>query len=386
MSSEMKSLMQVKKRICAFIVPGSSRFNTIISLRYRDFVPRQIGKGGMTMQRKRYTRRKSIRARTTIAALTASFIAGASVAYAQSGLQPNSLNVDGLNYETELTALYFGDFDNARLQNNDIRFLVFMNQYIDAFSRICAASLPKNKVEITESRCVRESTPVNVYGNPVGPTTCSQYQNFGTGRYADPDLYRTANQLEANLTPRAMGDALGLTGGDPIEWSRQMADVALSVGDDMPHLLTRNGCNRAAVKRLQANIQRFADGKAPLRLANGATLASQRSSDGQAFVDSNYRRMVDELIQENARGWSFNRYVAGSASQVSVGRRDSQGRPASLSARYRFSGFGGAQAGSVNISFENGVPKCLYFFDAPRVCRLPSRRVITAYEKGDYRE
>lgn len=339
------------------------------------------------MRRNQHAWSGSVRSKFAVAAMSVSLIAGASIAYAQSGLTANSLDVDGLNYETEMTGLYLGDFANARLRNNDMRFLVFMNQYIDAFSRQCAAALPRNKVEITESRCVQESTPVNIYGNPVGPTTCSQYQSFGTGRYADPDLYRAANRLEANLTPRAMGDALGLTGGDPIEWSRQMADVALSVGDDMPNLLTKNGCNSAAVRRLQANIQRFADGREPLRLANGATLASLRSgSGGGAFVDSNYQRMVDELIRENAQGWSFNRYVAGSASQVSVGRRDSQGRPARLSASYRFSGFGGAQAGSVDISFENGVPKCLYFFDAPNVCRLPSRRVITAYEKGDYRE
>jgi len=182
------------------------------------------------------------------------------IAAAQAGLTANSLEVDGLNYETELIALYLGDFDNARLQNNDMRFSVLLDQYIDAYSRKCPAALPRDKVEITKSRCIRESTPVNIYGSPVGATTCDQYETYGTDRYADPDLMRASKSLQAALTSGMLGDALGLSGGDPLQWSRQAADVALSFGDDMPNLLTKNSCSSAAVRRLQANIQRFADG------------------------------------------------------------------------------------------------------------------------------
>lgn len=321
------------------------------------------------------------------AAVLVSALLGSAIAHAAGGLSADSLDVDGFNYETELKALFLGDFDNSRLKPDDMRFSVLLSGYINGFSRQCEAYLPKDAVEITESRCVEESTPVNIYGNPVGATTCSRYESFGTGRYADPELMSLSSQLESQLVPGMLSDAFGLSGRDPLESPRQMADVALSFGDDMTALFQRNACGGEGIKRLQANIERFAQGQPPLRLASGATLASSRAQTGAGgpFVDSDYAKLVDALITENAQGWMLNRYVLGSASGVSVLSRDSDGRPAQLRANYQFDTFGNRSAGSVLLSFKDGLPDCLYFADAPQVCRLPSRRIITAYEKGEYR-
>lgn len=310
------------------------------------------------------------------------------VAQTSQQLSPRSLNVEGFNYETEFTGLFLGDFENARLEPNDLRFLAFLNGYIGAFSRQCPSFLPKDRVEITESRCVRERVTRNGYGVQIGPATCSQYQSFGTGRFADPQLMRLSSRLEANLTPGIVASSMGLNGQDPLGSSRQMMDTVLSLGDDMPRLFQRNGCGSAAIRRLQANIVRFAGGQPALRLTSGATLTSVRSPSapkGAAFRDSDYRRLIDAFVAENAQGWMVNRYVPGSASNAVVQSRDSAGRPAQVSADYQFSGFGGQSAGSVTLTFKDGLPECLYFFDAPQTCRLPSRRIITAYEKGAYR-
>lgn len=315
-------------------------------------------------------------------------IAGA--AFAQGGLGPNSLKVDGLNYETELKAIYLGDFGAARIEPESLRFTSLMDQYIDAYAKQCAQHLPRNKVELTEQVCATETVTRNGYGVETN-RYCSQWRTVGTGLYADPQLVGANGRIKGLLYPGQVGSMIGLNPStSPIEVQRQMIDIVLSFGDDMPRLLSANGCTGAATQRLQANLLRMASGEAGLKLASGATLESTRGGagggSGGAFIDSNYGRMIDDLIIENSRGWMLNRYVGGSTSAVSVTQRDGQGRPVNISASYLFNQMGNRQRGSVRLTFENGLPTCLYFFDAPQTCRLPSRRIITAYEKGDYRD
>ena len=38
----------------------------------------------------------------------------------------------------------------------------------------------------------------------------------------------------------------------------------------------------------------------------------------------------------------------------------------------------------VTVTFTDGLPACLYFFDLPSVCRAPSSRIIAAYDGGHY--
>lgn len=316
-------------------------------------------------------------------ALGALSIAGAAVA--QGGLAPGSLKVDGLNYETELKAIYLGDFGAARIEPESLRFTSLMDQYIDAYAKQCDQHLPRNKVELTEQVCATETVTRNGFGIETN-RYCSQWRTVGTGLYADPQLVNANGRIKSNLYPGQLGSMIGLNRStSPIEAQRQMVDIVLSFGDDMPRLLSANGCTGAATQRLQANLLRMANGEAGLKLASGATLESTRGGGG-AFVDSNYGRMIDDLIIENSRGWMLNRYVGGSTSAVSVTQRDGQGRPINISANYLFNQMGNRQRGSVRLTFEDGLPKCLYFFDAPQTCRLPSRRIITAYEKGDYRD
>jgi hypothetical protein len=131
---------------------------------------------------------------------------------------------------------------------------------------------------------------------------------------------------------------------------------------------------------------RFAQGQSPLRLPGGETLADLRAESREgAFQDSDYARLIDDLVGENSRGWAMNRYLTGSARKASVRERDAVGRPVTIDADYDYAAFQTRYQGAVTLTFEGGLPKCLYFSDAPSVCRLPSRRVTTAYEKGAYR-
>ena len=300
-------------------------------------------------------------------------------------LKGSSLNVENLNYAKELTAVYLGDFENARMQRNDRPFITLFPQYVSTFARQCAAYLPANKVEIMETVCARESTPVNVYGNPVGATTCVEYRSVGTGLYAKPDLLSISLQLQGIQTGEIFGDYFNQS-ADPLASSREMTDVLLLAYDDMQLLFRNNQCNSSAIQRLEDNLARFARGETPVRLASRETLADVRAKAPKRDTSkpADHARLIDDLITENARGWMMNRYIRGSVSDVNIQNRDAQGRPNRISARYSFSQLGQRTGGSVAVAFQDGVPKCLYFFDAPSTCRVPSPRIANAYERGEY--
>jgi hypothetical protein len=77
----------------------------------------------------------------------------------------------------------------------------------------------------------------------------------------------------------------------------------------------------------------------------------------------------------------MNRYVSGSVSNVVVAARGADGRPAKVTGSYLFNR---QNRGSVSISFADGLPECMYFFDFPTTCRTPNRRVVEAYANGAY--
>lgn len=282
-----------------------------------------------------------------------------------------------------MTALYLGDFPNARLRPQGDAYAILLRPCIDVFSRQCPWQLPANKVEIMGSRCVTECVTRDGYGFEIS-RTCAQYESYGTGRYADPALMSISRRLEAKQGRDVFDSIVPNRGGGPAASSRRITDFALAAQGDMDTLLGRNSCTSPALKRFQANMQRFGSGSPALKLAGGATLASTRGGGG-AYVPSDYGKMVNALIQENARGWMMNRYLPASVTGISVTQKDAKGRPTNISARYRFNQLGQIQNGSVQVAFRDGRPVCMYFFDARSTCRVPNPGVVTAYEKGEYR-
>jgi hypothetical protein len=304
-------------------------------------------------------------------------------------LGPGSFSATGLNYQTELTALYLGDFAHARLKRDGMDFDVLFGSYLNAFARRCSASLPANKVEMTRTECAREQYSVNRYGARTGTSTCVQYRQVGTGLYADPDLYAASQQVDTEVARNMVRDTFrGGANSNPMATAMRSVDAATSVGRDMDALLEKNTCAGPGLKRFQDNLMRFALDQPPLRLAGGETLASiaPKKSPGAAFKDSNYTRLLDDLIAENAQGWMLNRYVRGSVSGVTVSSRDALGRPSKIVGGYLFDGSKGRGNGSATVQFSDGLPQCIFFFDFPTTCRTPSRRIITTYEEGRYQE
>jgi len=297
-----------------------------------------------------------------------------------SQLKVGSFTSQGLNYETELMAIYLGDFENARLDRNGMAISSLFKGYLDAYGKFCRKYLPANKVSITVSKCATERVTKNGWGT-ITNTSCVKWVNVPTGLYADPKLYNSSNQISRNAGMKIFGNVFS---GDPFA-SRAIVDDVLSVGNDMNTLVQKNKCNNAGLKRFETNLYYFVEGKAPLTLPGKETLSLIRNVY-QVDLDSanlNLKTLLDDLISENAKGWMMNRYSSGSVSNINV-RSDKSGSPQTVKARYNFSSFGKIYSGNVSLTFAKNIPKCLYFSDAPQTCRHPSRRVINKYEKGKY--
>lgn len=298
-----------------------------------------------------------------------------------SQLSVGSFTAKGLNYEAELTAIYLGDFQNARLERDSAVISGILRGYLEAFGRVCPSELPSDRVPITKSVCAMERVTRDGWGNEVS-RVCSDWKEIPTGLYADPELYAISNRVGVGNIPGLVNKVVseGMFGG------RSMIDDAISLGNDMGHLVRQNQCTNAGLERFEDNLFRFATGRRALLLPGGETLADVRSIFEKSYdvgqVD--LEALLDDLIAENSKGWMMNRYRRGSVSNVQVEAVTEDRRPQVVSARYHFNSLGKTYYGDVTLTFGEDRPRCLYFSDAPDTCRHPSRRLVNAYEKGRY--
>lgn len=304
-----------------------------------------------------------------------------------SSLSPSSLSTEGLNFGDDLTRIYLGDFGRVAFARDGTELSMLVSNYMGTFSRSCAGELPRNKVEIMTQECARESWTVNGYGvEQAGSRHCVDYRTVGTGRYADPEVYRLHKQLDATTARTMIGGVFGAMkqGGDPASNMRRMTDVAVYAKNDIPKLVQANGCSSPALQRLQANLVRFGEGKDPIVMPGAAAeLAAKLPPDAAPVEEQNFQRLLDDLITEQSQAWMMNRYKRGSV-RPGAPARDAQGLPREIGAGYSFVAMDKSYSGRVRVTFADGVPKCLYFSDLPDSCRAPSPRIISAYRKNQY--
>ncbi|WP_017446968.1 hypothetical protein [Gayadomonas joobiniege] len=301
-------------------------------------------------------------------------------AYSAAQLDLNSFTAEDLSFETELTALYLGDFKAARLTATGQATALLFEQYLTAFGRHCHAYLPANRVPMTVRKCSMETVGRNIYGNEVS-RTCSSWVDVPTGLYADPILYQKSKHLAAGLGIKMLTNALK----DPFA-TRNMIDDALDMKGEMDLLVQKNKCNNLGLKRFEDNFYRFVSKKSPLTLTGNYRLADLQAIYQQPLPakNINFHHLLDDLISENARGWMLNRYEKNSVANINLLSTDPQGRANQLTAGYYFSALNKRYSGSVRLTFTQGRPNCLYFSDAPNTCRNPSRKIVNDYEKGRY--
>ena len=295
-------------------------------------------------------------------------------------LTRSSFTAKGLQREDDLTDLFVGNFADVTFDRGSLVFSQLFEMYLEAYSRHCGAFLPANKVEMTTQVCAEAPAPPPLPGEPPPqPHACMTWKTVSLG-YADPALYAAKRQLDAEQAANQFKDMVGSLKN----LMRPAIDVA-EVTADTDALVRLNACGGAGLRRFEDNLVLFSMGKQPLLLPGAPPPVAPSVLSAGALADSDYNRLVEDLVADQATTWRLNRYVPGSISQMIVAH-DPTGRPSMIRAKYLFNSplKSGRTQGSVNVSFTDGMPACIYFSDAPSACQPPNRRIVAKYSSGGY--
>jgi hypothetical protein len=300
----------------------------------------------------------------------------------------NSLRLEDVTYDRDIERIYWGDFNNIRLDRNGIAISLMSDTYMRNYGAVCDQSLPKNKVMIMNSKCDGWSHMVYVQSGleVPGTLTCDSSHPVPSGIYADPAMLQAhdAQSTRAALAVFGnLGSVLTKTGDAGINAAFGMdvnfLDVVRQAKDlapDMQKVIALNTCGGAPIRRFQQNLIAYLTNAAPMRMAGIPATTP--------FRDSDYQTFLDDLVAAQSRAWIMNSFQRDSIANVEVGTRDEAGHPLSITARYAFQSMGKAGEGRLDLRFKNGMPDCITYADVPDACRVIDPKVVTAFEDGKY--
>jgi hypothetical protein len=104
--------------------------------------------------------------------------------------------------------------------------------------------------------CEREEWRENAFGEVAGSRHCVSSLRVGTGKYADPEVNRLSDHLQA----RQKLDMIAAL-RDPVGYASPLVRAVFRATKDMHQLLAQNGCSSPITKRFQANLLRFGTGR-----------------------------------------------------------------------------------------------------------------------------
>lgn len=288
-----------------------------------------------------------------------------------------------------LGALFQGEFDQIQMGSGSWELSALVGGYINAFSSHCRAQIAE-PVELTRSVCdvERVTKQGTVFNEREVSRSCVQSHQEGTGVFAERSLHAAANARPLEQMAGSLRTVFDMMNSRNIfEQGAAKLATAKELQEASAETVTANGCTNQSLKRLRINLENFLRGNPGIQL-NGTSaigVAMLPAAPGQAYRDSNYERLLEDMVRASAADWAFNRYVGNSVSSVRVNARDPGGRPLRVEANYRFVGLKGEQQGYVVLEFYDGRPRCLFFSDAQGDCRSPSRTIVAEYINGRYR-
>lgn len=301
--------------------------------------------------------------------------------------QNMEFNTDGLYNAEFFDNIYRGHFEDVQLKREDLYFLQIFDQYLRAYGRQCGDYLPADKVPIMNIVCDKEETWVtrNGYGVEISRSTrCVRWKKEESDYFARPDLYSAYEEVERLHDANVLRDALQMiTDPNAIGNSVDMVHKAKALMFDMAKFFQLNVCNSPGVRRFEENLKRFALNKPAIRMKGMSKYTAMKKSGGPTG-QQDFNKLIDDLVANQAKTWMFNKYIRGSISGVTFLHEDSQGRPTALKAYYQYSGFSGNSKGWVKVTFNNGLPNGIYFFDFPNNRKKPSSSIVASYAHGDY--
>jgi hypothetical protein len=315
--------------------------------------------------------------RVRLAIVMMSAVCSLGAAPKQPPLSESSFSTTGTNNQKLLQNIYAGRFEDVTVERDDVYFGFLYSKFLGEYGVRCKSSLPANKVMITKAVCDERVVTRNGWGVEVA-SRCLHWTDVPTGAYADPEMYAAKLVVEKNVDANALRQTmrlLGSAGKDPFAPAMNMLSTTADLEQDVDLLLRLNACGGPAMKRFQENLKRYALGKQSIAL--GATAKAPIALTA-SVRNSNYQALIEDLISDYATTWAMNRYISGSVHDVEV-------TADAVTARYRYNGFNPQSDGSLRIAFADGLPECMYFFDAPSSCKTPNRKIVAAYRDGKYR-
>lgn len=297
--------------------------------------------------------------------------------------QSIEFNTDGLFYAEFYDFIFHGHFEKVKVKQDDVEFLTIFEQYLRAYGRHCDQFLPQDKVEIMDLVCAEYYVEKNIYGDVLS-RTCNQWIWQGSKLFAHPELY-SAKQAVEKLQSQDVLQNIFAQIADPNAIGNSMDKVHKLNGlrNDMRQMFTLNPGNSAGIKRFEENLKRYALNEKAIRMTTESKYATMKRAGGPTG-SQNLNKLLNDLVANQAKTWAMNKYVPGSISRLSVLKKDTQGRPLIAKANYTYKFFGESGEGWVQVSFENGLPKCLYFHDFPQNCKTAGSSIVASYAQGSY--
>ncbi|WOD43609.1 hypothetical protein [Hwangdonia lutea] len=289
-----------------------------------------------------------------------------------------TFNAKGLHFETVLTNIFKGNFIDIPFDRDETTFVLLFNAYVTTYAKHCTSSLPVDKIELTRPECVKERVTTDGYGWEIS-RVCVEWIDVGIGLYAAPEMFNTKVILDNLQAGDAFRNMYKMMKQDnPIGIASSVLNNSQAADADMKALLKMNGCKSAGLMRFQDNLRLFALGKQPIPISGKAKAVV-------SYKNQNLTKLAEDLVFEHSKTWAMNRYQRGSITSVAE-IKDSQGKLIEIRSKYVYQGFSGRSNGSVRITFTDGLPECLYFFDFPNACRTANRKIVAQYAGGNYQK
>ena len=294
------------------------------------------------------------------------------------------LNTNDLFYAEVYDNIFRGHFEHVDIAPESSDFTSIFHFYLNTFGKQCPSYLPEDKVKIMKKVCAEERVESNAYGMELS-RTCIRWEWVWTGLYAKPDLYAAKVDLENRMREKSLELLHDMIMDDnKMGNTVDMAHKAKGLALDMATFFTQNACNGKAVLRFEENMKRYALGQKSIRIKEVSKYTLAKETGGPNGIQD-FAKLLDDLIEDQAKTWMMNKYIGGSITNVKEHAKDANGKPLEISANYKYSGWGNGN-GAVRVTFENGLPKCIYFADFPQNCKKPNATILATYAKGNYTE
>lgn len=304
--------------------------------------------------------------------------------YAQSYSQNTHINTDGLYNAEFIDNIFIGHFEDLEIKNDDEFLLIFFGGYLRTYGEQCDVYLPKDKVKIMKLVCQREQVTTNGYGIETS-RYCIEWDWEWTGLYARKELYKSNMKLQSKFSKDILRSTVEtMTDPNAMGNSVDMIHKAKAFNYDMSEIFKLNPCDSKALRRFEENLIAFSENKKGIRSQADSKYKKIKESGGPTG-SQNFEKLIDDLVYDQARTWSLNKYQTKSVTNISIVSRDNQGRPIAMTAYYTYSSFFGNNKGWVKIIFDNGLPKCIYFHDYPNNCKTPKSSIVNSYFTGNYK-